>query len=480
MHLLHVQPTASLLANGVKQPDTTAASVVSSAISQHSAATGIEAGAADIAQITDDSFEHTMCCLWDSCGVPLPTVSCQQRTDGLQGKQAAAIASSAGPTDMQALHLPANSTSPNHQSEPAAPTSGLCAGHNHTPDLYTASLVKHLLQDHLHLAPDILMQLSPSIEQSLSLNSGHAGPLLGAAGHRLQEYAMDSRHSTPHAQAFSVPPSPAFSAGTGYASDMSGLNGGLAFDNAEIVGAQPSLPNSCPATSNLQDRSLDQFAAFRAAAEEPHLAPAMLASASTNADSGDPEMHACQWTGCSMAFDSTSALMEHVSTSHIGSGKSHYPCGWAGCSRAASGRTFNQRQKVIRHVRTHVGDRPFVCTECGRAFSEQTTLAQHVRTHTLEKPFACTEPGCGKSFAIQSALTIHMRTHSGERPFKCPVQGCGQSFAESSNLSKHVKAHKAAEARAAHKSGKKRKQESIDVDQWEDQQLQTVQKTVKI
>jgi uncharacterized Zn-finger protein len=157
--------------------------------------------------------------------------------------------------------------------------------------------------------------------------------------------------------------------------------------------------------------------------------------------------------------------MEHISDVHIGSGKSFYHCAWEGCPRAHSGRSFNQRQKIIRHLRTHVGDKPFTCPECNRSFSESTTLQQHLRTHTLEKPFPCTFPGCGKQFAIQSALTIHMRTHTGAKPFRCPVEGCGQSFAESSNLSKHVKTHQVAEDNRA-KGRRKRKQESVDV--WDD------------
>ncbi|TKY90494.1 hypothetical protein EX895_000492 [Sporisorium graminicola] len=138
-----------------------------------------------------------------------------------------------------------------------------------------------------------------------------------------------------------------------------------------------------------------------------------LSSSCSCSSSSEPHQLQCRWQGCSASFDTHSALTEHIELVHVGSGKAEYECGWVGCARHASGQKFSQKQKVLRHIQTHTGDRPFKCSECGKRFSEQNTLAQHMRTHTLERPYVCDYPGCGKAFSVAGSLTIHKRTHTG-------------------------------------------------------------------
>ncbi|ORZ27276.1 hypothetical protein BCR41DRAFT_317947 [Lobosporangium transversale] len=156
-----------------------------------------------------------------------------------------------------------------------------------------------------------------------------------------------------------------------------------------------------------------------------------------NANEG--EQHRCGWKGCGRVFSNFDSLTTHLSEDHVGTGKSEYVCEWEGCER--NGRGFGQRQKAMRHIQTHTGDKPYQCQLCKKRFSEANIMAQHMRTHTGEKPFKCPEPGCGREFSISGALTIHRRVHTGEKPFKCKFEGCDKWFAESSNLTKHLRVH---------------------------------------
>ncbi|KAG8764098.1 zinc-finger protein [Ceratobasidium sp. 423] len=153
----------------------------------------------------------------------------------------------------------------------------------------------------------------------------------------------------------------------------------------------------------------------------------------------DGQTHTCRWTGCSESFPTCAALTDHLSSVHVGRGKASYDCHWADCNRHGEKNGFSSKQKVLRHLQSHTGHRPFRCDVCGLDFSEAATLQQHMRRHTQEKPYVCDHPGCGKAFAITGALTIHKRTHNGDKPFKCKY--CDRAFSESSNLSKHLRTH---------------------------------------
>ncbi|KAG7192032.1 zinc-finger protein [Scheffersomyces spartinae] len=141
---------------------------------------------------------------------------------------------------------------------------------------------------------------------------------------------------------------------------------------------------------------------------------------------------------CNQAHDSAGSLQEHLISEHIGGGKSQYNCGWVGCERHG-GKSFTQRQKLLRHIYIHTGYKPCKCPICGVSFAVEVLLTQHMRIHSGEKPYECHT--CGKRFATSSSLSIHNRVHSDNRPLVCPYPGCGKRFRESTNLTKHRRTH---------------------------------------
>ncbi|XP_071777637.1 uncharacterized protein LOC139928850 [Centroberyx gerrardi] len=101
------------------------------------------------------------------------------------------------------------------------------------------------------------------------------------------------------------------------------------------------------------------------------------------------------------------------------------------------GKGFHKKAPMQVHVRSHTGERPFSCSVCGKGFVCKVILQRHMTSHTGEKPFDCSV--CGKRFGLKCNLTTHMRLHTGEKPFSCSV--CGRRFVQKCNLNAHMRFH---------------------------------------
>ena len=133
-------------------------------------------------------------------------------------------------------------------------------------------------------------------------------------------------------------------------------------------------------------------------------------------------LYACSL--CEKRFSSQDALRRHTNI-HIGKHK---------CPEC--GRCCGSRPHLAEHMRSHSGEKPFLCTVCGKRFTQSRHLVVHSRIHSAEKPYTCHL--CHKTFS-QNNLNRHLRVHTGEKAYSCYV--CGKMFMQSGHLKGHILIH---------------------------------------
>ncbi|XP_006892651.1 PREDICTED: zinc finger and BTB domain-containing protein 6 [Elephantulus edwardii] len=99
------------------------------------------------------------------------------------------------------------------------------------------------------------------------------------------------------------------------------------------------------------------------------------------------------------------------------------------CPRCPRG--FLHVENYLRHLKMH---KLFLCLQCGKTFTQKKNLNRHIRGHMGIRPFQCTV--CSKTFTAKSTLQDHLNIHSGDRPYKCHC--CDMDFKHKSALKKHL------------------------------------------
>ena len=103
--------------------------------------------------------------------------------------------------------------------------------------------------------------------------------------------------------------------------------------------------------------------------------------------------------------------------------------------------TCSGQSSIRGHKKTHTGEKPFFCDVCDYKCNRARTLVNHKRTHTGEKPFHCDFEGCKFACARSNTLVSHKRTHTGEKPFHCDFEGCKFACTQSGGLTAHKMTH---------------------------------------